>query len=58
MTPQEFVDAVVNAERQAGGDNEGFHIDTDTLMEQILTDLGYGEGVKRIQKSHLGRWYA
>lgn len=29
---------------------------TDDLMEELLIDLGYGEGVRLIRET--GRWYA
>lgn len=35
---------------------EGFHVQTDELMEELLTSLGYGEGIKAIQSQI--RWYA
>lgn len=37
-------------------DPEDFHVQTDELMEELLTSLGYGESIKAIQ-SQL-RWYA
>lgn len=35
---------------------EGFHVQTDELMEELLTSFGYGEGIKAIQSQM--RWYA
>lgn len=35
---------------------EDFHVQTDELMEELLTSLGYGEGIKAIQSQI--RWYA
>ena len=35
---------------------EDFHVQTDELMEKLLTSLGYGEGIKAIQSQI--RWYA
>lgn len=35
---------------------EDFHVQTDELMEELLTSFGYGEGIKAIQSQI--RWYA
>lgn len=61
MTPDEFVKKVYeivkkNRTARGGEDWEGIHGDTDTLMEETLTELGYGYGIEMIKKTT--RWYA
>lgn len=38
------------------GDIEYSHGAADDLMEQVLTELGYGEGVQIFEQ--MGKWYA
>lgn len=42
--------------REPSYGGEGFHIETDALMEELLTQLGYGDLVERIQFGT--RWYS
>ena len=53
MTPEEF--AVAMKEVTYEGIEEG-HAAGDTLMENLLEKLGYGEGVKIFQE--MTKWYA
>ncbi len=65
MSPEEFLEGVKKLEhgmwwdrfeeRMKGGDPEARHGDTDKLMEELLIELGYGEGVARIREHD--RWY-
>ena len=55
MTPQEFVKQI-KLETEQGYDPEGSHSTLDQMMEEILIQFGYEEGVKLIRKST--RWYA
>jgi hypothetical protein len=54
MTPEQFLEFVKGF--QGGGDPEIAHSEIDEVMEQILTDLGYGEGIEALQD--VTRWYA
>lgn len=56
MTPDEFRRAVQQILVDDWGETEDFHIQTDGLMENVLIELGYDEGVKLIQGHN--RWYA
>ncbi len=56
MTPEEFSERVKHLEDRMGGDEEAFHGATDVLMENLLIELGYTDGVQRI-RSYV-RWYA
>ena len=38
------------------GDTEGAHWEADRLMCQVLTELGYGDGVKIFEE--MSKWYA
>lgn len=55
MTPESFL-CVVEKFIADGLYPEDFHCQTDELMEELLTSLGYGEGIKVIQSQI--RWYA
>lgn len=60
MKPDEFVKKIheiVKKHRTHRGtkDWEGIHSDTDELMEETLTELGYGYGIEMIKKTT--RWY-
>ena len=53
-TPQEFAKKM---SQLAGGDDaEADHIKADELMCQLLTSLGYGEGVKIFRDMY--KWYS
>jgi len=49
MTPQQFLETVLDIIKQHGHDYVDCHGKTDDLMEEVLTSLGYGEGVLKIQ---------
>lgn len=55
VSPEEFLEVIEKfiADRPYP---EEFHSRTDELMEELLTSLGYGEGIKAIQSQT--RWYA
>jgi hypothetical protein len=55
-SPEEFTAKVKDAVERFGGDPEAVHGETDTLMEDMLSALGYGEGVDLIRATT--RWYA
>lgn len=54
-TPEQFL-AMVQEISDENEDVEAFHDLTDTLMEDLLIDLGYGEGIELIRSKE--RWYA
>lgn len=60
MTPEEFYEKMSNFRQQLNGvylyDNEDFHIDADDLMCELLTSLGYGDGIKVFQDTP--KWYS
>ena len=60
MTPEEFERAVYeiygNYPDIGAYDEEVAHARTDRLMEEILIELGYQDGIERIRKAT--RWYA
>jgi len=55
MTPEEFRNKVIETIEKAGTDTEASHIYTDNLMESLLIELGFGDGVAIIKDSE--RWY-
>lgn len=56
MTPERFLEEVRIIGTSYCGDLEALHGATDTLMEELLISLGYGEGVELIRS--MERWYA
>ena len=56
MSPDEFRDRMLEIAKGAEYDPEEHHGEADDLMCEILTDLGYGEGVKVFEE--MDRWYA
>lgn len=56
MSPDEFRDRMIEIARRAEYDAEEPHEEADDLMCEILTDLGYGEGVKVFEE--MDKWYA
>jgi hypothetical protein len=56
MTPTEFTEALIALRDQFEDDPEVLHSSADALMCRILTELGYGEGVKIFRKMKI--WYA
>ena len=53
ITPKQFAERM---RELISGDEEAQHGSGDTLMEQVLTQLGYGEGVEVFQ--NMDKWYA
>ena len=59
MTPEEFKEKMKRISDSVfadDGDEEEGHIAMDALMGQVLTELGYGEGVDIFWETP--RWYA
>lgn len=58
MTPEEFFVRMKEiVERDAKeGDHEMTHIARDEVMERVLTELGYGEGLKLFDRVTM--WFA
>ena len=57
ITPEEFKEKMIYLNYEANHhDAEGPHAMADDLMCEILSDLGYDEGVKLFQD--MRRWYA
>jgi hypothetical protein len=56
MTPTEFADAMMKIARTSSGDPEAAHGNADDLLCKVLTELGYGEGVKVFEG--MDKWYA
>ena len=54
MTPEEFTEKM--RALAAKYDEEEFHIAADRLMGDLLTSLGYGEGVEVFEKTP--KWYS
>jgi hypothetical protein len=55
ITPEQFVEKV-KVRIEKGEEPEGRHHLTDDLMEEVLIELGYGEGVRLIRATD--RWYS
>ena len=56
MTPEEFEAEIMALEQQYNGDWEALHSKTDDLMMKVLTELGYGSGVRLLEGHE--RWCA
>jgi hypothetical protein len=56
MTPEEFKDKMKEIYNNDGGDHERSHSVADDLMCEVLSSLGYDDGVQIYAK--LERWYA
>lgn len=55
LTPEEFKEAI-KKEIETNGDEEGRHSTLDRMLCDLLTSLGYGEGVKLYDDAD--KWYA
>lgn len=55
MTPEEFKKQMHEIV-MLGGDPEQAHIEADNLMCELLTSLGYGEGIAVYSAAE--KWYA
>ena len=56
MTAEEFSKSVREIVSAYDGDAEIYHGKIDDLMEELLIELGYGEGVELLRRP--ARWYA
>ncbi|WNF07463.1 hypothetical protein [Brevibacillus borstelensis] len=57
MTPEQFVEKMREIFPADGDyDEEDAHIEADTLMLDVLTELGYGDGAKIFRNAP--KWYA
>lgn len=56
MPPDEFREKMIEIANKAEYDPEKSHGQDDDLMCEILTDIGYGEGVKVFEE--MDKWYA
>jgi hypothetical protein len=56
MTKEEFYHKMLAIEEQYGGDQEKFHLEADTLICNLLIELGYGQGVEIFLDTPV--WYA
>ena len=56
MTREEFYHKMLALEEQYGSDQEKFHIEADTLICDLLIELGYGQGVEIFLDTPV--WYA
>ena len=54
LTPQEFADQM--REICNSGDEEALHVSADNLLTDVLTSLGYGDGVAIFNRTP--KWYA
>jgi hypothetical protein len=54
ITPEEFDKRMSEIIKEGG--TEDRHMDADHLMMDLLTALGYGEGIKKFQE--MTKWYA
>ena len=55
-TPEEFAAEMRSCEEKYKGDQEISHCVGDSIMEELLTALGYGEGVEIFER--MPKWYA
>lgn len=56
MNPQEFYKKMKELAEIEDFDEEDLHVDMDDLMCRVLTDLGYGDGIKIFNETP--KWYA
>jgi len=56
MTPADFTDKVQKIIDEHSHDPEACHSELDDLMESVLYEAGYGQGVDLIRQ--IERWYA
>lgn len=56
MTPEEFLDRMIQAKTEIGNDPEHVHVVMDGIMCNLLESLGYGEGVAVFD--HTYKYYA
>lgn len=56
MNPEEFYEKMLQLKNDFGGDEEAVHIYMDNLMCELLSMLGYGDGVEIFNKTD--KWYA
>lgn len=56
MTPDEFRDRMAEIVNRDSGDPETLHLEADTLCWDVLTGLGYRDGIDLLNDVTL--WYA
>lgn len=56
MTPEFFESEMKRILETSAGDTEVIHARMDTLMEECLTELGYGAGTQIFKETD--KWYA
>ena len=56
MTPEEFKLKMQTLVTKCGDDPETLHVEMDKLMCELLTNLGYGDGVEVFNHQEL--WYS
>ena len=54
-TPEDFKKKMQDIVNECGGDLEIAHLSMDDLMKEMLTELGYGEGVAIFSEQE--KWY-
>lgn len=56
MNPEEFYEKMLKLKKDFGDDVEEVHAKMDDLLCEILTTLGYGDGVEIFNET--GKWYS
>lgn len=56
MNPKEFYEKMLQLKNDFGGDEEAVHINMDNLICELLSVLGYGDGVEVFNET--GKWYS
>lgn len=56
ITPEEFKEKMLEIYKEKSGDEEVAHAMMDDLMADLLTELGYGEGIEIFNKQE--KWYS
>lgn len=56
MNPEEFYEKMLQLKNDFRGDEEKAHINMDNLICELLSTLGYGDGVKIFEET--SKWYS
>lgn len=56
MNPEEFYEKMLQLKNDFGGDEEEVHINMDNLICELLSTLGYGDGVDVFDETN--KWYS
>lgn len=56
MNPQEFYKRMLDLKNDFAGDEEAVHTCMDNLMCELLSILGYGDGIEVFNETN--KWYA